>query len=132
MDCIFTATTNKAAAVLAEALNIEIPTVFNYFHITVREDYLQVTTTLKNDPDFILKDSIVFIDECSMLSKKALEMIRGACGSNTKLVFIGDNNQLAPVNEKPFWNNTDPSVTAFLSTPVRNKDHQALVDLCIN
>lgn len=130
MDCIFTATTNKAAAVLAEALNIEIPTVFTHFHITVREDYLQGTTTLKNDPDFILKDSIVFIDECSMLSKKALEMIRGACGSNTKLVFIGDNNQLAPVNEKPYWNNTDPSVTAFLSTPVRNKDHQALVDLC--
>ncbi len=43
MDCIFTATTNKAAAVLAEALNIEIPTVFTHFHITVREDYLQGT-----------------------------------------------------------------------------------------
>ncbi len=130
LDYVFTATTNKAAAVLAETLKEEVPTVFSYFHITVRENYITGKTDLKDDPDWDVSDVIIFIDECSMLSQKALEMIRNASKRNVRLVFIGDNNQLAPVNEKPYWDNTDPSVTAFLSTPVRNKNHKALVDLC--
>lgn len=129
----YTATTNKAAAILSEFLRIEVHTIYHYFGIKVEEDFKKGTTNLTRD--FCAKDvkneTVCFIDECSLLSQKALKMIRDLTRFvNVKLVFIGDNNQLAPVNEKPYWNNTPSFNTAFLSTPVRNKEHKALIELC--
>lgn len=124
------ATTNKAAAVLTDFLKEPVDTVFAAFDIRVTEDFDTGTTKLFHQRGNQYADAVYFIDECSMLSQKALELIRKLAPRNSKLVFIGDNNQLAPVNEKPYWNNTKSTCTALLGTPVRNKDHKALMDLC--
>jgi hypothetical protein len=128
---VIAATTNKAAAVLSEFLHMQIDTIFAVFNIRVTEDYDNGTTKLfherQTEP---YEDAVYFIDECSMLSREALSLIRKYAPPTSKLVFIGDNNQLAPVNEKPYWNQTPDFNTAILKTPVRNKDHKALMDLC--
>lgn len=128
---IYTATTNKAASVLSEFLGLNVDTIFKRFNIKVTENFLLGTTEVvqKNRPD--TTNGVFFIDECSMLSQDALKLIRATCAeNNAKLIFIGDNNQLAPVGEKPYWNNTPKDFTATLTTVVRNKNHKSLMDLC--
>lgn len=128
----FTATTNKAVAVLSEALEEREPvqTVFSYFYIKVVENFITGKTELQVQAYTNVQNTIVFIDECSMLSSRALQIIRDVCDDTCKLVFIGDNNQLAPVNEKPYWNNTPERTTAYLTTLVRSKGAKNLSKLC--
>lgn len=126
----YTATTNKAAAVLSEAVGESVSTIYSLFGIKVIENFRTGKTNLEctNAPD--IKDSIIFVDECSMLSRRALSLLRELCPKSCRLVFVGDNNQLAPVNEKPYWNDTPERTTAYLSIPVRNKESKNLMELC--
>lgn len=127
---LFTASTNKAAAVLSETIRDSVSTIYNLFGIKVTEDFKTGDTNLEVTGSPNVQNFVIFIDECSMLSRRALQIIRKLCPDTSKLVFIGDNNQLAPVNEKPYWNNTPERTTAYLSTPVRNKESKNLVELC--
>ena len=131
-----TATTNKAAEVLGESVFGEpgvpqdVTTVFKLFNVSVGQNFQTGDTFLREGKNTSpVEDALIFIDECSMLPQKMLDIIRRTT-NKCKLVFVGDNNQLAPVNEKPMWDNTPELTTARLSTPVRNKDSQALIDLC--
>ena len=123
-----TATTNKAAALLQSKF-CQVQTIFKLFNVSVSENYKTGETYLKENDTPMLKNNLIFIDECSMLPKQMLKIIR-ANTFNCKIVYVGDNYQLAPVNERPMWDQTPTATTAILSTPVRNKESQALVDLC--
>lgn len=134
-EIALTATTNKAlSSLMSNFPNTDgvdyIDTIYGLFHIRVRENYKTGRTTLTCADPVNPENTIIFIDECSMLPKKALEMIRSFAGNNCRFVFIGDNYQLAPVNEKPIWNKTEEKVTANLQVPVRNAGHKELTDLC--
>lgn len=128
-----TATTNKAVEVLQQnlgKLGIPTETIFSTFNTVVKhnlrtgEDYLVLT-----DKNFCLENALVFVDECSMLPRQ-MRAIIAKHNKNCKFVYIGDSYQLAPVNEKPYWDNTPDLTTATLYTPVRNQHKQALVDVC--
>ena len=124
-----TATTNKAAEVLQAAGFKEATTIFKLFKVRVVEDYKTGESYLKESNTPILHQHLIIVDECSMLPNKMKKIIQ----SNTykcKIVYVGDNYQLAPVKEKPSWNETPSKTTAILSTPVRNKSSKALIDLC--
>lgn len=126
-----TATTNKAVQILQKDFPTEyVTTIFKEFDVVVEEDYKTGKVNLKKyfsgEP---VKNRLIFVDECSMLSKQMLNIIR-KYAEDCKIVFIGDNYQLAPVNEKAYWNSTPDHLTAFLSTPVRNNKNQFLMSLC--
>lgn len=126
-----TATTNKAVEVLHN-LNIsgvEVETVYQLFGVTVKENYSNGTTYLNDEDAQPVSNTVIFVDECSMLPIKMLNIIRHK-GKNSKIVFIGDRYQLAPVKEKPHWNRTPEDVTVNLTKPVRNQGCQPLIDLC--
>ena len=57
------------------------------------------------------KDSVIIIDECSMIDKYVLGVIiKHAINKKCKVIFIGDIFQLEPVGENPFifnWENSD-------------------------
>lgn len=130
----YTATTNKAVEVLSNSipniLRASLKTIYSLFDVQVWNDYSSGETKLKcRTPHIQIKNTLIFIDECSMLNQYMLKVIRDHT-QNCKIVYIGDNNQLAPINEKAHWNNTDPNYTAYLNIPVRNKNQKALVDLC--
>lgn len=100
----FTATTNKAAAVLTDMLGREACTIHSLLGLKVNVDYNTGKQRLvpKSSPKAVT-DSIIFIDEASMINRELLHYINEyqQKSFNCKLVFIGDPYQLPPVKESP-------------------------------
>jgi len=119
-DVIMTATTNKAAEVLSVATGRPTQTIHSYLNLTVRDDYSTGKSMLKKTNNWVVhNNTIIFIDESSMIDRALLEMIReGTC--NCKIVYVGDHCQLAPITEPispiykqwiPFFELTEPMRT---------------------
>lgn len=108
-DVIFCASTNKAAAVLNDKVSrshFEAKTLHKIFGITVSPnlntkhyDAKQLQAALKSE-DQLIEGSTVIIDESSMINQWEYDVIKGkAEKNNCKIIFVGDEAQLAPVNE---------------------------------
>lgn len=128
----FTATTNKAAEVLERTLGKPVSTIHSFLGLKVDGNYRTGKTDLViTGAHKIRSNLIVFIDECSMIDTDLLEYIMRSF-TDSKIVFVGDHAQMAPINEKlsPIYDNLDPKNLVVLTQPVRNADTPALVDLC--
>ena len=126
-----TATTNKAVEVLQRSFPLDfVSTIYKTMGVTVLEDYNTGEVKLHQYEHGKIENTLLIIDECSMLSKEMLNIIRKRVSNTSKVVFVGDNYQLAPVNEKAYWNETPEPVTSILTTPVRNNSNKALISLC--
>lgn len=100
IDIRFTATTNKAAAVLKESLDSEFATtVYKLFGIKVTNDYRTGEEKLDFTRAITVPDSLIIIDEASMLSYEVLEYIN-KYAIRSKVIFVGDKNQLPTVSGK--------------------------------
>lgn len=108
-DVIFCASTNKAAAVLNDKVSrshFEAKTLHKIFGITVKPnlntehyDVKQLQAALKSQ-DELVEGSTVIIDESSMINQWEYDVIKGKAEEhNCKIIFVGDEAQLAPVNE---------------------------------
>jgi hypothetical protein len=97
----YTATTNKAASVLQGFLGESVQTIHSLLGLKVTNDFK--TGKVKLEPTDKTKElgkALVFIDEASMVSRNLLGHIRSCMTpGQTKIVFIGDRYQLAPVGE---------------------------------
>lgn len=129
-----TATTNKAAAVIAEAMpqhSSEITTIYSFMNLRISENYR--TGTVKVVPTakwHVHSGTLIIIDECSMINSELFKYLQKGIDSTCKVLFVGDKNQLAPVKENLSPIYTQGFSTAYLSVPVRNAEQQALMDLC--
>lgn len=129
-----TATTNKAAAVISEAMpqhSSEIKTIYSFMNLRVSENYS--TGSVKIIPTnkwCIHSGTFIIIDECSMINDALFKYLQKGIDKTCKVLFVGDKNQLAPVKEKLSPIYTQGFDTAYLSVPVRNAGQQALIDLC--
>lgn len=131
-EIIFTATTNKAAEVLERSIGRDATTVHKLLKLKVREDFKTGKTYItKTDGTRPIKRTIVVIDESSMVDTP-LYTILLAMAEGSKLVFVGDHAQMAPVGEEisPVYQHVDPKYHVTLTEPVRNADSQPLMDLC--
>lgn len=131
-EMVFTATTNKAADVLEQSLGAPVQTIHSYLSLKVTENYKTGKTTLMKTTAWkVRRKMIVFIDEYSMIDSALLEIIKESF-EDSKLVFIGDHSQMAPVNEKtsPVFDQIEPENFVFLQQPVRNANSPALINLC--
>ena len=129
---VFTATTNKAAEVLEKSLGLPVQTIHSYLSLKVTEDFKTGKTFLqKTDAHKVRDRQIVFIDECSMIDSDLFQTIK-ASFTNSKIIFVGDHAQMAPVSEplSPVFASVEPENFVFLSQPVRNAGTPALVALC--
>lgn len=100
IDIRFTATTNKAAAVLKESLDSEYATtVYKLFGIKVTNDYRTGEEKLDFTRAITVPDSLIVIDEASMLSYEVLDYIN-KYAIRSKVIFVGDKNQLPTVSGK--------------------------------
>jgi len=115
-EFLFTATTNKAAAVLEELAGGQLGeamTIHSCLALTLRTDFSSGQKYLvpgKRRPQR-LDNKILVIDEASMINKQLLGYIGKYTknAANCKVVFVGDPYQLPPVNEDVcpiFSNNT--------------------------
>lgn len=99
----YTATTNKAAEVLRGTLNKPTSTIHKLLGLRVRNDYKTGKQVLipSRTTGASLTNSVVFIDEASMINDELYTKIRSCQRKyrDCKVVFIGDKYQLPPVKE---------------------------------
>lgn len=111
-DMVFTATTNKAAAVLRVMLKREVNTIHRTLGLKVKNDYRTGKQYLKDDSNCEpLDHTILFIDEASMVNRELLTVIQRKTKKfkDCKVIYIGDSYQLPPVMEDvcPVFKNTE-------------------------
>ena len=98
-EVIMTATTNKAAEVLAQATGRPTSTYHSFQGLIVKNDFKTGETNVVQSKSFaIKKNKIIFVDEASMIDKRLLKYAREGT-HQSKLVFVGDASQLHPVKE---------------------------------
>ena len=98
-EVIMTATTNKAAEVLAQATGRPTSTYHSFQGLIVKNDFKTGETNVVQSKSFaIKKNKIIFVDEASMIDKRLLKYAREGT-HQSKLVFVWDASQLHPVKE---------------------------------
>ncbi len=131
-DMVFTATTNTAAEVLEKSIGKEASTIHSYLSLKVYDDYKTGKTKLSKTPAWKqIHNKIVFIDEASMVDQ-ALYAIIMESFVNSKIIFVGDPAQMAPISEKisPIFTNVADHNYSFLRQSVRNANSPALMSMC--
>lgn len=129
-----TATTNKAAAVISDAMPQragEIGTVYSFMNLRVHENFSTGESSITPTPRWVVHSGIfLIIDECSMVTKDLFKYLEKGLDSTCKVLFVGDKNQLAPVKEtiSPIY--TQNFDISYLTQPVRNANEPALMALC--
>lgn len=130
-DVEMTATTNKAAEVLSLVTKQHVPTIHSFLSLKVANDFKTGETKLTRRNEWKVKENtLVFIDEASMIDSKLYFEIHAALGHQSKIVYIGDRCQLPPVMERvsPVYRNSMSHVE--LTENVRAANQPALLDLC--
>lgn len=118
-EVVMTATTNKAAEVLARATGRPTSTYHSYQGLVVKNNHQDGSTTIQPSKSFSVKRSkIIFIDEASMVDRQLLKYAREGT-HQSKLVFVGDASQLLPVkeNKSPVYAGNIP--THYLTQQMR-------------
>lgn len=106
---VFCATTNKAAAVLNDRVSkagFKATTLNKTFGISVEVDTNSKTYNARNlvnnlkDVD-IIPGTTIIIDEASMINEENYEILNDIAKKfHLKIIYVGDEAQLAPVNEE--------------------------------
>ena len=129
-----TATTNKAAAVISEAMPhhaTEIATIYSFMNLRISENYRTGTVSIVPTPNWMVhSNAFIIIDECSMINMELFKYLNKGIDNTCKVLFVGDRNQMNPVKEEISPIYSQGFKTAYLSVPVRNAEQQALMDLC--
>lgn len=94
-----TATTNKAAKVIADFSNEETMTIHSLLGLRVKNDFKTGRTTLIRSADSkVISNAFILVDEISMVDDAMLK----AWDDGTykcRFLLVGDKDQLAPVNQ---------------------------------
>lgn len=103
-NIVITATTNKAVKVLIERINhSQFMTIHSLLNIKPkRKRDKEIFEPVKYNKKDISAFDLIIIDECSMISKKLMKIIKKELKEYPfiKVLFCGDPAQLEPVNEE--------------------------------
>lgn len=133
-DVGITATTNKAAAVLADAMphrRVDIKTIYAFMNLRVSENYETGNQKIVPTRNWVIHDRVlIIVDEASMVNRALMDYIDKGTTGNCKILFVGDKNQLSPVKEDLSPVYSRPISESLLLKPVRNAEQPALMELC--
>ena len=129
---LITATTNKACGVLRQALDMSVSTIESALGLVVTGDYSKGEYKLAPGKNglYCVSDSIVIIDEASMIDKHLYQYIKKCC-IGCFIIYIGDDCQLPAVKEGNIpliWQLGLPEYK--LTTLVRQADNAEVEKLC--
>ena len=129
-----TATTNKAAAVIQEAMPHragEIGTIYSFMNLRLSENFSTgVAKVVPTNKFEVHSGTLIIIDEDSMINAELFKYLQMGIDQTCKVLFVGDRNQLAPVKEELSPIFSQGYRTSFLTKPVRNAGSPALMALC--
>jgi len=100
MKPYLTATTNEAATVLSNASGSEARTVHSFFKFKFKKNYQTGELELDTRGGNVYTNALVVIDEASMLSKRMRKEVLKHTGTGTKILYVGDNEQLDAINSE--------------------------------
>ena len=125
-----TATTNKAASVLANATATSATTIHSLLGLSVKYEQGKPVLYVKNSYALnAYTPDIVIIDEASYINDELLQYIQDNL-SDSKVLFVGDDTQLTPVGSdaSTIFNQGYPTLelTELMRQPVG-----ALQELCV-
>ena len=105
LDVYLTATTNKAAGVIGGE------TIFALLGLTIFNDYKTGDVCISQKNAKHKYNSLIIVDESSMVDAKILKVIRELC-KDCKILYVGDKYQLNPVGltYSPIFDSDIPSV----------------------
>lgn len=122
IDIECTAMTNKAAGVLQASTTRNTKTIHSLLALKVFNNFGDGTTSLKKTKDTqIVRDTLVIIDEASMVNNPLLKIIR-ECTRNCKTLYVLDPYQLLDVHS------TDCVVTSSIANQARLTETQRFAD----
>jgi len=109
-EVVMTATTNKAAEVLATATQRPTSTIHSFLSLVIKENYETGVTYLDRGKGWTIHyNQIIVIDEASMIDTPLRKLIHEGT-MNCKIIYVGDHCQLSPVMEaiSPVYANNLP------------------------
>ena len=125
---VYCATTNKAAAVL-RVLTGTADTIHSFLSLTVKNDFNTGHTFLVRNPRAPkIHNRVIVIDEASMIDKELYGIIRQMC-DGSKIIYVGDDAQLPPVQSGSFSVFKLDLPTASLNQVMRSIDAPAITEL---
>lgn len=126
-----TATTNRAADVLTGHFSKAAQTIHSFMNLRVRDDFRTGKQKIEKTRNFMIhRETLIIIDEASMIDRDLDKVIQEATHSSCKIVYVGDDRQLAPVGEKLSLVFTRPMRRVQLTQQMRNATQPALMALC--
>ena len=94
-----TATTNKAAEVLAQSTKRPAQTIHSFLNLKVQDDFSTGQSKLIKSGGFqVYQNQVIFIDESPLIDSQLYRMSQEAL-HDCKIVYVGDYCQLSPVME---------------------------------
>lgn len=127
---VFTATTHKAVEALAESVQSEVRTIHSLLGLAVRNDYTTGKSFLYKKKDAApVRDAIIVIDESSYIDDHLLHHIM-TCTPDSKIIFMGDPNQLTPVKADTTPVFDQNFIEATLSQVVRQDANNPIQHVC--
>ena len=129
-EIALTATTNKAAEVLAIATGKPTMTIHGYMGFKVSEDFQTGETRITVPPGTVpIHNRLIIIDEASMIDHKLYDLLHKYT-HNCKFLYTSDYCQMAPVFEDMSKIYNSRNHFAQLTKPMRNSGQPALMALC--
>lgn len=131
-EVLLTATTNKAAEVLESITKVECKTIHSLLNLVIKPDFKTGKEILRRKSDAkdisdLLINSLVIIDEGSMLNKELMRFLEESMSPTTKVIIVGDPAQLLAVGDNfshVFFNNY-PEFT--LTKPQRQDENNSIL-----
>lgn len=127
-DIYFTAPTNKATKVLSRIIKKSAKTTFSQLGLRMSAEEDKLVMDYNNRP-YMSENSILVVDECSMISRELFEFIDEFSRDNSvKVMYVGDPLQLPPVQEKrsKTWSCVKSNDNYAKMTKVMRHDNQVL------
>lgn len=126
-----TATTNKAAEVLANSTNFPTSTIHSFLNLVVFNDFETGKTKIKKTKKFgIKKNALIVVDEASMIDWQLRKIIDEAT-VNCKILYVGDHCQLAPVGEETSSVFVDVPNRSYLNQIIRSQGCPPITKLAL-
>lgn len=130
-EIALTATTNKAAEVLAVTTGFPTGTIHSFLGLKVNDNYETGKSQIQKTKAWTVhQKKLIFIDEASMIDSELHRYILQGTDKTCKVIYLGDHCQMAPVFEtiSPVYKN--PKRFVKLNQPMRNANQPALMALC--
>lgn len=129
LNVYLTATTNKAAKVLEQKTKEETTTIHSLLGIRPIPDFKSGKMKLTKTNNYqVVHNTLVIIDEASMIDRTLLSMIRDST-KKCKVLYIGDPYQLPPVFEDISGVFVSVPVKAELRTIMRQGKGNPIIQL---